>query len=80
MEVKCTVNWEQYLTQDIVDDMDSLASYYKSRPECPNFGAHWKDDVTFIKKLKVSLAAVQPKFPQENSDETFMSYIEQLVL
>ena len=21
MEVKCTVNWEQYLTQDIVDDM-----------------------------------------------------------
>ena len=114
MEVKCTVNWEQYLTQDIVDDMvsvayplyntlgmhsgwnshylsacsrsvcsssisigisswlymfiwsvvivafrwfvraqDSLASHYKTRPECPNFAAQWKDDITFLKKLKV---------------------------
>ena len=24
MEVKCTVNWEQYLTQDIVDEMVSV--------------------------------------------------------
>jgi proteasome lid subunit RPN8/RPN11 len=80
MEVKTTINWEQYLTQEIVDDMDSLASFYKTRPECPNFSSQWKDDITFLKKLKVSLSAVQPKFPQENSDETFMSYIEQLVV
>lgn len=79
MDVKCTVNWEQYLTQDIVDDMvklasylsimsdmassnievfaivmqDSLASFYKVRPEYPNFSALWKDDITFLKKLKV---------------------------
>ena len=76
---------------------DSLASFYKTRSEYPNFVAQWKDDITFLKKLKVSLrdsglnvqvspllqislSAVQPKFPQENSDDTFMSYIEQLVV
>ena len=32
---------------------DSLASFYKTRPECPNFSSQWKDDITFLKKLKV---------------------------
>jgi len=80
MQLQYSVAWEQYLTQDVVDEMNALATYYKSQSDSAYFRAVWRGDVTFMQKLKTSLTAVQPKFPQENSDQTFMSYIEQLVL
>ena len=34
---------------------------------------------THCRHLQTSLSAVQPHFPQENSNETFMGYVDQLV-
>eukprot|EP00731_Ephydatia_muelleri_P020242 Em0012g1067a len=79
MELSFTTTWEQYLTQDVVDEMGALAARYKNRPNAMDFKAIWKDGCTLLTKLKTSLSAVQPHFPQENSNETFMGYVDQLV-
>lgn len=79
MELSFSTAWEQYLTQDVVDEMGALAAHYKNTPNPMNFKSVWKGDCTLLTKLKTSLSAVQPHFPQENSNETFMGYVDQLV-
>jgi hypothetical protein len=79
LTIQYSIAWEQFLTHNIVDEMNKLSSYYRQRQDYVNFKSQWRDGIPFAHKLKTSLANVQPKFPQEHSDETFFTFIEQLV-
>lgn len=79
LKLQYTISWEQFLSQDVADEMNLLAAFYRHRHDSIDFKAKWREDIPFVHKLKTSLANVQPKFTQEKSDETFFTFIDQLV-
>ncbi|XP_064389477.1 MPN domain-containing protein-like isoform X2 [Halichondria panicea] len=80
MKLSYSTQWEQYLTQEIVDEMNALVAYYNTKQATPEMKAVWKENIFFVNKLKKSLGEVRPRFPGENFGDSFLTYIDQLMM
>ncbi|XP_064388878.1 MPN domain-containing protein-like isoform X3 [Halichondria panicea] len=62
MKLNYSTQWEQYLTQEIVDEMNALVAYYKTKQATPEMKAIWKENIYFVNKLKVLTTEVSAMF------------------
>ncbi|XP_064389283.1 uncharacterized protein LOC135337295 isoform X2 [Halichondria panicea] len=52
MKLSYSTQWEQYLTQEIVDEMNALVAYYNTKQATPEMKAVWKENIFFVNKLR----------------------------
>ncbi|KAG8454450.1 hypothetical protein GDO86_000900 [Hymenochirus boettgeri] len=61
MDVEVTYTQDNFLTNDILHEMMMLVEFYKGGPDLMPFQDIWKDDMTYLEKLKGSLSGRTPK-------------------
>nr|CAG4651627.1 EOG090X020Z [Triops cancriformis] len=76
MSMQHSVMSDPSLADDILDQMQRCAEFYKGSPDAINFEDEWLNGVTFIEKLKGSL---EPKL-RDSSDPRILDYVESLLI
>ncbi|KAI6072275.1 MPN domain-containing protein [Aix galericulata] len=72
MEVEVTHIQDDFVTNDVLQEMMLLVEFYKGAPDLVKFQELWSQDQTYLDKLKGSLASRTPK------DQSFTHALEQI--
>ncbi|XP_067872651.1 MPN domain-containing protein isoform X2 [Heterodontus francisci] len=72
MEVEMTYVQDTFLTSDVLHEMMLLLEYYKAAPDIVKFKDKWNEEMTYLDKVKGSLANKTPK------DQTFVKVLEHI--
>ncbi|RDD41015.1 MPN domain-containing protein [Trichoplax sp. H2] len=77
MHVHYTLSQDRFLTQDVLNEVKHLAAFYKGAPDYANFESSWHGSMTYIEKLKGSLAK---KLPKDQGGSLLLEIIESILL
>ncbi|XP_031573970.1 MPN domain-containing protein-like isoform X2 [Actinia tenebrosa] len=76
MHVSFTVQQDQFLTEDLLNEMRWLWCFYKGSPDAIEFSNIWYGQQTYMDKVKASLFK---KFPSDQADGRFVEFINTLL-
>lgn len=78
MKVTYVLNQNQSVTEELLSEMKSMSDFYQGSPEAINFKHSWKSSISYVDKLKESLAK---NLPEDQMDRgTLLDFVEHLVL
>jgi len=77
LSMNFTMQQDQQLSQDVVNEMVSVVNFYKGNPDSINFKDVWTSNATYLDKVKHS--AVR-KFPLDQTDGRFLDFISKLLI
>ncbi|KAK7493371.1 hypothetical protein BaRGS_00015497 [Batillaria attramentaria] len=78
MHMKCGVHHSSSLTEELLNEMNQLADYYRGFPDRTRWRELWGDQISYLEKLKGSL---KPKLPKDQTESgSFFAFIQQLLL
>lgn len=75
MLLSYTLSQEQFLSQEAIDEIKKCVEYYKNE-NCVDFKATFNGNVTYLEKLKSSLAS---KLPRNQSNGSYWDVIREIV-
>ena len=64
------------LPPEVLKEMAALMEFYKDVPDFIDFNSVYKNELTYLEKLKATLS---PKFPRDQTDGVLWGFIRQLV-
>ncbi|XP_078344836.1 MPN domain-containing protein-like [Oculina patagonica] len=76
MLINTTLHQDQFLTQDLLNELRWMWSFYKGSPDTINFSNPWHGSQTYLDKVKSSLIK---KFPTDQTDGRFLEFINTLL-
>ncbi|RMX54484.1 hypothetical protein pdam_00021668 [Pocillopora damicornis] len=76
MLINTTLHQDQFLTQDLLNELRWMWSFYKGGPDAINFNNFWHGSQTYLDKVKSSLIK---KFPTDQTDGRFLEFINTLL-
>ncbi|XP_020623158.1 MPN domain-containing protein-like [Orbicella faveolata] len=76
MLINTTLHQDQFLTQDLLNELRWMWSFYKGSPDTINFNNSWHGNQTYLDKVKSSLIK---KFPTDQTDGRFLEFINTLL-
>ncbi|XP_068726226.1 MPN domain-containing protein-like [Montipora capricornis] len=76
MLMNTTSHQDQFLTQDLLNELRWMWSFYKGSPDTINFHNMWHGNQTYLDKVKSSLIK---KFPTDQTDGRFLEFINTLL-
>lgn len=76
MLMNTTLHQDQFLTQDLLNELRWMWSFYKGSPDTINFHNMWHGNQTYLDKVKSSLIK---KFPTDQTDGRFLEFINTLL-
>ncbi|XP_032242606.1 MPN domain-containing protein [Nematostella vectensis] len=76
MHMNFNVQQDQFLSQDLLNELRWTWSFYKGSPDIINFNNMWYSNQTFLDKVKASLIK---KFPTDQADGRFLEFINTLL-
>ncbi|KAK3083491.1 hypothetical protein FSP39_024059 [Pinctada imbricata] len=78
MSVKYSTRQNPSLTEEVLGEMKELVDFYKDTPDWLKFRQSWQPSITFLEKIKGSLANKLPEDQMEKA--TFLDYVQHLIL
>lgn len=78
MKVTYVLNQNNSVTEELLSEMKCLSDFYRRSSDGINFRHSWKTSITYIEKLKGSLARNLPSDQMESG--TLLDFVEHLVL
>lgn len=76
MIMNISTHQDQFLTQDLLNELRWMWSFYKGSPDTINFHNLWHGNQTYLDKVKSSLIK---KFPTDQTDGRFLEFINTLL-
>uniref|UniRef100_A0A0A9X488 MPN domain-containing protein CG4751 n=1 Tax=Lygus hesperus TaxID=30085 RepID=A0A0A9X488_LYGHE len=76
MAMTYSVLQDQFLSQDALNEMKKCAEFYKGDQDFINFKDNFKENVSYLEKMKSSVSS---KFPRDQSDGLLWNLMSQLV-
>ncbi|BES89265.1 Mov34 [Nesidiocoris tenuis] len=76
MAMTYSVVQDQFLSQDALNEMKKCAEFYKGDSDFINFNDNYRENVTYLEKMKTSVTS---KFPRDQSDGLLWNLLSQLV-
>lgn len=76
MLMNITSHQDQFLTQDLLNELRWMWSFYKGSPDTINFHNVWHGNQSYLDKVKSSLIK---KFPTDQADGRFLEFIHTLL-
>ncbi|KAL8567564.1 hypothetical protein ACOMHN_054378 [Nucella lapillus] len=77
MHVSCSVHQSSSLSEELLNEMNQLADFYRGFPTKIRWRELWNDSLSHLEKMKRSLRRKLPKDQTENS--SFFSFLQQLL-
>ncbi|KAK7111562.1 MPN domain-containing protein-like [Littorina saxatilis] len=77
MHVKCSVHQSSSLSEELLNEMNQLADFYRGGANKVRWKELWSDKLSYVDKLKSSLRSKLPKDQMESG--SFFAYLQQLV-
>ncbi|XP_061183924.1 MPN domain-containing protein-like [Saccostrea echinata] len=78
MIVKFSLQKNLSVTEELLSEMKTVTDFYRSAPDWLKFRQCWQPTITYLDKLKGSLATKLPEDQMENG--TFLEFVQHLIL
>ncbi|XP_062603537.1 MPN domain-containing protein-like [Saccostrea cucullata] len=78
MIVKFSLQKNLSVTEELLSEMKTVTDFYRGAPDWLKFRQCWQPTITYLDKLKGSLATKLPEDQMENG--TFLEFVQHLIL